>query len=71
MTSDAGLVLVREFDECLGLAKFIAEHLGDSRLGLNTQFGLADLLRQPVYGRLAGARSSTMRNDSPPTLRFD
>lgn len=54
VTSDAGLVLVRELDERLGLAKFIAEHLSDSRHGLNTQFGLADLLRQSVYSRLAG-----------------
>jgi len=54
VTSDAGLVLVRELDERLGLAKFIAEHLSDSRHGLNTQFGVADLLRQSVYSRLAG-----------------
>ena len=53
VTSDAGLVLVRELDERLGLAKFIAEHLSDSRRGLNMQFGLADLLRQSVYSRLA------------------
>jgi Transposase DDE domain group 1 len=39
VTSDAGLVLVRELDERLGLARFIAEHLSDSRSGLNTQFG--------------------------------
>src|SRR5688572_18358212 len=32
----------------------IAEHLSDSRQGLNTQFGVADLLRQSVYSRLAG-----------------
>jgi hypothetical protein len=54
VTSDAGLLLVRELDERLGLAKFIAEHLTDARHGLNTQFGLADLLRQSVYSRLAG-----------------
>ena len=44
ITSDAGLLLVRELDERLGLATLIAEHLSDSRQGLNTQFGLADLL---------------------------
>jgi hypothetical protein len=54
VTSDAGLVLVRELDERLGLATFITEHLSDSRHGLNTQFGLVDLLRQSVYSRLAG-----------------
>ena len=51
VTSDAGLLLVRELDERLGLASFIAEHLSDSRRGLNTQFRLADLLRQSVYSR--------------------
>ena len=38
ITSDAGLLLVRELDERLGLATLIAEHLSDSRQGLNTQF---------------------------------
>jgi Transposase DDE domain group 1 len=54
VTSDAGLLLVRELDERLGLAAFIAEHLSDSRHGLNSQFQLTDLLRQSVYSRLAG-----------------
>ena len=54
VTSDAGLILVRELDERLGLETLIAEHLSDSRQGLNTQFSLADLLRQSVYSRLAG-----------------
>ena len=42
VTSDAGLILVRELDERLGLETLIAEHLSDSRQGLNTQFSLAD-----------------------------
>jgi len=54
VTSDAGLILVRELDERLGLEAIIAEHLSDSRHGLNTQFRLPDLLRQSVYSRLAG-----------------
>src|SRR6202007_1406671 len=54
MTSDGGLILIRELDERLGLKKLIGEHLSDSRQGLNKQFTLADLLRQPVYSRLAG-----------------
>ncbi len=49
ITSDAGLILIRELDERLGLATLIAEHLSDSRQGLNTQFGLVNLLRQSVY----------------------
>ena len=59
VTSDAGLILVRELDERLGLETLIAEHLSDSRQGLNTQFSLADLLRQSVYSRLAGYEDLT------------
>ena len=54
VTSDGGLILVRELDERLGLGKLIGEHLSDSRQGTNKQFTLADLLRQSVYSRLAG-----------------
>ena len=61
ITSDAGLILVRELDERLGLGTLISEHLNDSRQGLNTQFSLADLLRQSVYSRLAGYRRPQRR----------
>ncbi len=54
VTSDGGLILVRELDERLGFGELIAQHLNDSRRGRNTQFPLSDLLRQPVYSRLAG-----------------
>ncbi len=53
VTSDGGLILVRELDERLGLKKFIKEHLSDSPQGLNTHFTLTDLLRQSVHSRLA------------------
>jgi hypothetical protein len=54
VTSDGGLVLVRELDERLGFGELIAQHLTDSRRGKNTQLPLADLLRQSVYSRIAG-----------------
>src|SRR5712692_9744273 len=54
VTSDGGLILVRELDERLGFAGLIEEHLTDSRRGKNMQFPFADLLRQSVYSRLAG-----------------
>jgi hypothetical protein len=54
VTSDGGLILVRELDERLGFGDLIAQHLTDSRKGKNTQFPLADLLRQSVYSRIAG-----------------
>ena len=44
VTSDGGLILVRELDERLGLGKLIEEHLNDPRQGLNKKFPLADLL---------------------------
>ena len=71
ITSDAGLILIRELDERLGLATLIAEHLSDSRQGLNTQFGLVDLLRQSVYSRLAGYEdlNDAVRVSADPTFR--
>ena len=54
ITSDAGLILVRELDERLGFGEIIAQHLTDSRRGKNTQLPLADLFRQSVYSRVAG-----------------
>ena len=71
ITSDAGLILIRELDERLGLETLIAEHLSDSRQGLNTQFTLADLLRQSVYSRLAGYEdlNDAVRVSADPTFR--
>ena len=72
ITSDAGLILIRELDERLGLETLIAEHLSDSRQGLNTQFTLADLLRQSVYSRLAGYEdlNDAVRVSADPTFRL-
>lgn len=54
VTSDAGLLLPRELDECLGLSALIERHLTDPRTGRNLQFPLPDLFRQSIYSRLAG-----------------
>ena len=72
VTSDAGLLLVRELDERLGLEALISEYLNDSRQGLNTQFSLADLLRQSVYSRLAGYAdlNDAVRVSADPTFRL-
>ena len=72
MTSDAGLLQVRELDERLELETLISEHLSDSRQGLNTQFGLVDLLRQSVYSRLAGYEdlNDAVRVSADPTFRL-
>jgi hypothetical protein len=44
VTSDGGLILVRELDERLGFSSLIARHVTDPR-GKNAQFRLADLIR--------------------------
>src|ERR1035437_4042269 len=54
VTSDGGLLLVRELDERLGLSALIAANVMDDRHGKNTQLPLLDLLRQSIYSRLAG-----------------
>jgi len=54
VTSDGGLILVRELDERLGLSALMERHLIDSRRGKNVQLPLSDLLRQSIYSRLAG-----------------
>ena len=53
VTSNGGLILVRELDERLGFGELIEQHLTDSRAN-NARLSFADLLRQSVYSRLAG-----------------
>jgi hypothetical protein len=54
ITSDAGLLPYRELDDALGLTDAGAEVLADARTGKNGRHRLAGLLRQSVFGRLAG-----------------
>src|ERR1700687_5827345 len=72
VTSDGGLLLVRELDERLGLSELMERHLTDSRRGKNTQLPLADLLRQSVYSRLAGYEdvNDAERLSRDPTFRL-
>ena len=72
VTSDGGLILVRELDERFGLSGLIGEHLVDSRTGRNREFPLADLLRQSVYSRLAGYEdlNDAERLAADPTFRL-
>ena len=72
MTSNGGLILVRELDEQLGLEKLIEERLSDSRQGLNKQFTLADLVWQSVYSPLAGYEhlNDAERLAADPTFRL-
>ena len=72
VTSDGGLILIRELDERLGFGELIAQHLTDSRRGKNTQLPLADLLRQSVYSRIAGYEdvNDAERLSQDPTFRL-
>jgi len=54
VTSDAGLLAYRELDEAFGLTDMSGLELSDQRIGKNTQHSLTALLRQSIYGRLAG-----------------
>jgi len=71
VTSDGGLIAVREIDEQLGLTALAEEFLSDTRYGRNIQHELTELLRQSVYSRLAGYEdvndAEKLRND--PALR--
>ena len=72
VTSDGGLILIRELDERLGLGKLIDEHLTDSRQGTNKKFPFVDLVRQSVYSRLAGYQdlNDAVRVSADPTFRL-
>jgi hypothetical protein len=54
VTSDAGLLAYRELDDALGLSTMAGETLADARTGKNGRHALVGLLRQSVFGRLAG-----------------
>jgi hypothetical protein len=54
ITSDAGLLPIRELDEALGLTSIASEYLQESRTGRNIRHHLVPLLRQSIFSRLAG-----------------
>ena len=54
ITSDAGLLPYRELDDALDLTDTAGDELADDHTGKNGRHRLTGLLRQSVFGRLAG-----------------
>lgn len=52
--SDAGLLAYRELDDVLDLMAIAGQHPADTRAGKNGRHVLIGMLRQSVFGRLAG-----------------
>src|SRR5476649_376946 len=54
VTSDAGLLAYRELDDVLRLMAIAGQTLADGRTGGNGRHDLIGMLRQSVFGRVAG-----------------
>jgi hypothetical protein len=67
ITSDAGLLPLRAFDQRHGLTKELAQHLRDPRQGGRIRHSSLSLLRQRVYQIVAGYEDA---NDAD-RLRYD
>jgi hypothetical protein len=67
VTSDAGLLAYRELDDALGLSVMAGGALADARTGKNGRHALVGLLRQSVFGRLAGYEDVNDAETSAPS----
>ncbi len=68
VTSDSGLILVRELDGRLGFGELIEKHLTDSRRGKNKQFPFADPAGRDGNRSMVAwlvTKTSTMPRGSP------
>src|ERR1700680_340513 len=72
ITSDAGLLAYRELDDVVGLTNMTGDVLADARPGKNGRHFMVGLLRQSVFGRLAGyeAVNDAERLSRDPAMRW-
>ena len=65
ITSDGGLLAYRELDDVLALTTSGGERLAETRTGKNRRHLWVGLLRQSVFGRLAGYEGERRRSVVP------
>ncbi len=72
VSSDGGLLAYRELDDALGLTEAAATVLEDGRRGRNGWHAIAGMLRQAVFGRLAGYEdvNDAERLSGDPAMRW-
>ena len=72
VTSDGGLLAYRELDDALGLTTVAGGSLADARTGKNGRHALVGMLRQSVFGRLAGYEdvNDAVRLRHDPAMRW-
>jgi len=72
VTSDAGLLAYRELDDALGLTTSAGDLLADARTGKNGRHALVGMLRQSLFGRLAGYEdvNDALRLRHDPAIRY-
>ncbi len=68
ITSDAGLLLIRQADETLGFVSGLAECVSDDRDYRYIEHGILDLFLQRIYQTVAGYEDVTMQNLSVKVL---
>ena len=64
ISSDGGLLVMRELDDALGLSGLASVAQRDTRRGKNTVHRLDGLFRQAVFGRLLNRAADALKQKS-------